>query len=733
MTLSVNTNVSSLIAQYQLNKTENSLQTSIQRLSSGLRINSAADDASGYAISNRMTSIIGGLATSIRNANDGISYSQTVTSALSSLNTNFQRMRELAVQSLNGDVSNADRALLSQEYNQLIAENTRIQATTTYNGIAVFSNSNTSIQVGYQNNFQDRVSLNTLPLTNSTAVSSTSITETPTTTAAQDIGAVITQAYTATDGSGNSTATYDNVRDAVVSALGSEDKLTVSQQNELINIVNNLHDTDVSIHAGVNNFGSQLNQLMGSSLSGATLNPTSPVNASISGSSLSAINSIPSISTSISNVLTNASGAANVTSAYTTIQGILNNPYITGAGNTAISTAITALYNQYQYSSNVSGFVSSVQNVLLGSHSSTPSISASDGLSGGSRATEQADTWFTTTMPSVMSNGSNNTISTLQTALVNSINSSSLNSSTKTAITSAINIFSGLANAINLSFSSYKTFLQNLINSGSTSTGSTVTLSAAGISAINSTPSTLPSTLIANAINGASSTYSSVYSAATAVVNNLASSGIISSSIQSDLNNGITTLYNESSNANTLVSQFKADLNTLVGSGTGSGAIGSVGPFTTTNTYKTTGGTFAQLQIIPTGVTSSVNATNAINTIDSALTEINTASAQQGAFQNRLAAIINDLQSFSLSQTSAQSRIQDVDFAKETTNLAKSQILETSGSAMLAQANSSPQSVIALLQTNVPSDTIQGNSLLPDLSTSVGPQSNLMSTSLNNG
>ena len=111
MTLSVNTNVSSLIAQYQLNKTENSLQTSIQRLSSGLRINSAADDASGYAISNRMSSIIGGLATSIRNANDGISYSQTVTGALSSLNTNFQRMRELALQSLNGDVSNSDRAL----------------------------------------------------------------------------------------------------------------------------------------------------------------------------------------------------------------------------------------------------------------------------------------------------------------------------------------------------------------------------------------------------------------------------------------------------------------------------------------------------------------------------------------------------------------------------------------------------------------------------------------------
>ena len=130
------------------------------------------------------------------------------------------------------------------------------------------------------------------------------------------------------------------------------------------------------------------------------------------------------------------------------------------------------------------------------------------------------------------------------------------------------------------------------------------------------------------------------------------------------------------------------------------------------------------------GVTSVTNASSAINALDLAIQEINVASAQQGAFQNRLTAIINDLQTFSLSQTSARSRIQDVDFAKETNSLARSQILETSGSAMLAQANSTPQTVIALLQTDVPSDTIDGNSLLPSLSSSVGPQSNLMNTSL---
>ena len=730
MALSVNTNVSSLIAQYQLKRTESDLQTSIQRLSSGLRINTAADDASGYAISNRMSSIISGLATSIRNANDGISYSQTITGALGSLNENFQRMREIALQSLNGDKSNADKDLLQQEYNQLLNENIRIQATTTFNGKQVFSNNNTTIQVGYRNNIQDRISLNSVALTNSAAVSSTSIVQTATTTTAYDLGLIINQAVSANDGFGNSTATYDTVRDALVNALSTADKLTISQQNELINIVNNLHDTDITIHAGVNTFGSQLNQLMGASISGATLSPTSPVNASISGSALSAINSIPSISTSVSNVLTTASGAATVASAYTTIQGILNNPYISGAGNTSISNAITSLYNQYQYSTNVSGFVNSVQSVLLGSHSSTPSISFSDGLTTAQRNTEQLDNWYTTTLPSVMGNVAYNTISSLQSAVVTSITSSSLNSSTKTALNSAINTFSNFASSNGLSFASFKMDLQNLIDNGSVSDGVSVTLSGSGISAINATPSVTPSTLIANAISGASSTYSSVYSAASAVVNNLKSSGIINSTIQSNLNTAITTLYTQSSTANTLVSQFAADLNTMVGSGTGSGAIGSVGPFTTANTYKVSGGTFTQLNNVPVGVTSVTNASSAINALDLAIQEINVASAQQGAFQNRLTAIINDLQTFSLSQTSARSRIQDVDFAKETNSLARSQILETSGSAMLAQANSTPQTVIALLQTDVPSDTIDGNSLLPSLSSSVGPQSNLMNTSL---
>ena len=733
MALSVNTNVSSLIAQYQLNKTDNSLQASIQRLSSGLRINTAADDASGYAISNRMSSIISGLSTSIRNANDGISYSQTVTGALGSLSDNFQRMRELAIQSLNGDYSNADKSLLEQEYNQLLAENIRIQATTLFNGKSVFDNGGTTIQVGYQNNYQSRISLSRIDLTNATAVSLTRITETPTTTEAYDLGVVINAAKSTTDGSGNSTATYETVRDTTLQAISSADKITTSQKSELTTIVSNLYTTEKSINAGVTTYANDLNRLMGASISGSAFIPASPINTSISGSALSAINSITSNNTSISNVLSAASSAGSVSAANTTIQGILSNPYLTGSGNTAISNAISSLYSQYQYTSNVSGFVNDVQNVLLGSNSSTPnSISFSDGLSSSDRSSEQANNWFTSTLPSVMSNTSYNSTSLLQSAIVSSISASSLSSSIKSSLTTAIGNLYSFSNTVSMSLTNFKSNLQNMIEDGSTTNvGVNVTLGSPGIAAINSTPTTLPSTLIGNAISGASATYSAIYGAASAKVNTLYSAGIISSSVQSNLNTAITTLYNQSnypSGANTTVPQFTADLNKLVGTG----ATGSVGPFSTSTSYQVTGGTNTQLRNVTIGVTSSQNGTTAINTLDAALAEINKASAQQGAYQNRLTAIIGDLKTFSLSQSAAQSRIRDVDFATETSQLAKNLILQNTGSAMLAQANSTPQAVINLLNSNVPSDSIAANSLLPELSPSnnLGSSGNLMSKSM---
>lgn len=146
----INTNISSINAQRNLNKSQGALQTSLQRLSSGLRINSAKDDAAGLAISNRFQTQVRGLNVAIRNANDGISFAQTTESALDEISTALQRMRDLGVQSANDTNSNSDRISLQAEVSQLVQEIDRIANTTTFNNRPVLDGSSDKIsfQIG---------------------------------------------------------------------------------------------------------------------------------------------------------------------------------------------------------------------------------------------------------------------------------------------------------------------------------------------------------------------------------------------------------------------------------------------------------------------------------------------------------------------------------------------------------------------------------------------------------
>jgi len=134
MALYVNTNTSSLNAQNNLMKSGNTLDTAYQRLSSGMRINSAADDAAGLQISNRLTSQVNGLNQAVRNANDGISLAQTAEGALDETTNMLQRMRTLAIQSANGSNTDEDRVALQQEMAQLATEINRVATTTTFGG-----------------------------------------------------------------------------------------------------------------------------------------------------------------------------------------------------------------------------------------------------------------------------------------------------------------------------------------------------------------------------------------------------------------------------------------------------------------------------------------------------------------------------------------------------------------------------------------------------------------------
>lgn len=160
MAMTINTNVMSLTAQRNLSSTGSSLATSMQRLSSGLRVNSAKDDAAGLAIAERMNAQVRGMNVAIRNANDGVSLTQTAEGALGKIADSLQRMRELAVQSRNGTNSSTDRAALQQEVAQISAEIGRTQSTTNFNGTNIIQSATATtiaFQVGANNAADNRI------------------------------------------------------------------------------------------------------------------------------------------------------------------------------------------------------------------------------------------------------------------------------------------------------------------------------------------------------------------------------------------------------------------------------------------------------------------------------------------------------------------------------------------------------------------------------------------------
>lgn len=160
MTQVINTNVMSLNAQRNLSTTSASMATTVQRLSSGLRINSARDDAAGLAISQRMTAQIRGMEQAIRNANDGISLAQTAEGALGEIANNLQRIRELAVQAANGTYEAEDKAALQKEVQQLKDEILRVVDSTKFNGRQLLNADTTiSIQVGASATDQDKIDI----------------------------------------------------------------------------------------------------------------------------------------------------------------------------------------------------------------------------------------------------------------------------------------------------------------------------------------------------------------------------------------------------------------------------------------------------------------------------------------------------------------------------------------------------------------------------------------------
>ena len=186
MSLSLNTNISSLQTQQALSQSQSALHTSLQRLSTGLRVNSAQDDAAAYAVASSLTTTLNSQTQGIQNSNQAMSYLQTADSYLGQVENNLQRMRQLAVEANNGGLSTTDQANLDKEYQKLATANKNIETNANYNGNKLFDGSVTSTTFQYgQNAATDVTSVSNANLSTFGTLSGTSVTSTANATAAQ--------------------------------------------------------------------------------------------------------------------------------------------------------------------------------------------------------------------------------------------------------------------------------------------------------------------------------------------------------------------------------------------------------------------------------------------------------------------------------------------------------------------------------------------------------------------
>ena len=241
----INTNINALQAANASNAAAAMTSQAMTRLSTGLRINSAADDAAGLAISNSMTSQISGMNQGIRNANDGISLSQTAEGSLTEVTNMLQRVRELAVQSASGTYSSSDRDQMQAEVTSLTTEIGNVLGTTTFNGVALFSttsgtNVSFNIQAGANNSSSDRVTIS------STGFDGTQLVNTLT---SGGKGLQVNDT-TSGDGSGitNAQTTIDNV-DSLLDNVATVNANFGAAQSQLTSAVNNMTNNVTNLSA----------------------------------------------------------------------------------------------------------------------------------------------------------------------------------------------------------------------------------------------------------------------------------------------------------------------------------------------------------------------------------------------------------------------------------------------------------------------------------------------------
>jgi len=332
----INTNISSLNAQRNLTSSQSSLSTALQRLSSGLRINSAKDDAAGMAISSRMTAQIRGLNQAARNANDGISLSQTAEGALNEITNNLQRIRELAIQSANATNSASDRASLNAEATQLIAEIDRVATQTTFNGVTLLDGtfSTQSFQVGA--NANQTISITSISSARSSALGvgsgssySTSLSSlTATTSTALTAGGLVLNGYnvgaSVSDGVSSAEATSSAIaKAAAINAVSGQTNVNATVDATTLAVT--------ATAVGADTVGASINGVLLGTAGAVSLSANATVAAGEMAAAINAVSNQTGVTATASGAtytLTAADGR-NIAVAFTT------------AGDSGLSAAVT--------------------------------------------------------------------------------------------------------------------------------------------------------------------------------------------------------------------------------------------------------------------------------------------------------------------------------------------------------------------------------------------------------
>jgi flagellin len=708
MALTINTNIAAMNAQRNLGKTQGMLNKSLQRLSSGLRINSASDDAAGLAISTRMSSQIRGLDQAARNANDGISMAQTSEGALQESTNILQRIRELAIQSANDSNSALDREALNDEVQSLLAEAQRISVTTEFNGkklidgsltgaqfhVGAYANQTITVNVGNAQNSNLGSYQITSGLSNVTnvALSAGDLLINGTDVGASISGSAESKAV-AINGITEQTGVSATASTEVTSANTLKRNQTLQAGDLIINGVNigatagsnNLVAQGQNIANAINAVANQTGVQASHNQSTGALTLTSSSGKNID---LTSINGDAGYSR-----LENASGlevsasTEQAVSSYTIQNGAAAVKTITLANAAAaVGDTITVGGQTFTYAlaadhaNNVIAHGADAAGSAAGLQAGLDYRIADSTLKNITAATVGAVTTITSTAATI-DTAHTDTAATFATGA---------NVTLGTTTTGA-----GLSDGNTLAVGGVT--YEFLLNAGTVSTGNVAVVlgatdaaTAANLEAAMDAQYTAGNTNVTAAVGGAEVVLTSdlLGTPGNSTVDGTPTiTGATADSVLEDLTEGTGTAADGTGTAlNGLGTLELNSATSFLIAGTNPGKAGMATAVV------------SQTSINSVDISSVTGANDAIALLDGAMSQISSIRGNLGAVQSRFESTIANLQSTSENISAARARVLDADFALETAALTKAQIMQQAGVAMLAQANTLPQTVLSLLQ-----------------------------------